>query len=101
MQKKAIGFNMRTDVLSGFYCSNMNLFWIMAQTEFFIQVVSFNLVTNKYEVDDIDEEGKERHTLSRRRVVSLPQWKASPDTDPDAIHFKGTVSNCTYRLKID
>ncbi|KAK2106288.1 SAGA HAT/Core module component [Saguinus oedipus] len=37
--------------------------------------------TNKYEVDDIDEEGKERHTLSRHWVILLPQWKANPETD--------------------
>ncbi|KAG7168060.1 SAGA-associated factor 29-like, partial [Homarus americanus] len=32
--------------------------WILAE------VVSYNTTTNKYEVDDIDEEQKERHTLS-------------------------------------
>lgn len=57
----------------------------------FQQVVSFNPVTSKYEVDDIDEEGKECHTLSKRRVVPLPQWRANPDTDADAIYATGTV----------
>ncbi|XP_015416090.1 PREDICTED: SAGA-associated factor 29-like [Myotis davidii] len=48
--------------------------WILAE------VVSYSHATNKYEVDDIDEEGKERHTLSRRRIIPLPQWKANPET---------------------
>ena len=72
--------------------------WILAE------VVSFNPVTTKYEVDDIDEEGKERHTLSKRRVVPLPQWKANPETDPTALHSKNTLvlalypqTTCFYR----
>ena len=72
--------------------------WILAE------VVSFNSVSLKYEVDDIDEEGKERHTLSKRRVVPLPQWKANPETDPEALHSKGTLvlalypqTTCFYR----
>ena len=32
-----------------------------------------------------------RHTLSRRRVVPLPRWRANPDTDPDALFAKHTV----------
>ena len=72
--------------------------WILAE------VVSFNSASAKYEVDDIDEEGKERHTLSKRRVVPLPQWKANPETDPTALHSKGTLvlalypqTTCFYR----
>ena len=72
--------------------------WILAE------VISFNPTTAKYEVDDIDEEGKERHILSKRRVVPLPQWKANPETDPDALHCKGTLvlalypqTTCFYR----
>ncbi|XP_039252328.1 SAGA-associated factor 29-like [Styela clava] len=75
--------------------------WILAE------VISFNPTSNKYEVDDIDEEGKERHTLSKRRVVPLPQWRANPDTDPDAIYSKGTLvmalypqTTCFYRSVI-
>ena len=34
--------------------------WILAE------VVSYNPVTTKYDVDDIDEEQKDRHTLSKR-----------------------------------
>ncbi|KAJ8312790.1 hypothetical protein KUTeg_010163 [Tegillarca granosa] len=56
--------------------------WILAE------VVTFNTNTNKYDVDDIDaDEGKERHTLSKRRIVPLPIWKANPETDPEAFWF--------------
>ncbi|XP_078125424.1 LOW QUALITY PROTEIN: SAGA-associated factor 29 [Sander vitreus] len=75
--------------------------WILAE------VVSYNHSTNKYEVDDIDEEGKERHTLSRRRIIPLPQWKANPETDPEALFQKDQLvlalypqTTCFYRALI-
>ncbi|XP_052219324.1 SAGA-associated factor 29-like isoform X2 [Dreissena polymorpha] len=76
--------------------------WILAE------VVSFNSSTNKYEVDDIDaEEGKERHTLSKRKIVPLPIWKASPETDPEALFTKHALvlalypqTTCFYRALI-
>ncbi|KAL4658358.1 SAGA-associated factor 29 isoform X1 [Arapaima gigas] len=75
--------------------------WILAE------VVSYNHSTNKYEVDDIDEEGKERHTLSRRRIIPLPQWKANPETDPEALFSKDHLvlalypqTTCFYRALI-
>ncbi|CAK8674700.1 unnamed protein product [Clavelina lepadiformis] len=76
--------------------------WILAE------VVLFNPVTLKYEVDDIDEEGREHHILSKRRVIPLPQWKANPETDPQALHPKGTLvialypqTTCFYRAVIN
>ncbi|XP_041099595.1 SAGA-associated factor 29-like [Polyodon spathula] len=61
----------------------------------------------RYEVDDIDEEGKERHTLSRRRIIPLPQWKANPETDPEALFHKEQLvlalypqTTCFYRALI-
>ena len=33
-----------------------------------------------------------RHTLSKRKIVPLPIWKASPETDPEALFPKHTVS---------
>ncbi|XP_054389746.1 SAGA-associated factor 29-like [Pongo abelii] len=48
--------------------------WILAE------VISYSHTTNKYEVDDIDEEGKERHSMSWRRIIPLPQWKVNPET---------------------
>ena len=38
--------------------------WILAE------VVAYNSVTGKYDVDDIDEEQKDRHTLSKRLAWS-------------------------------
>ena len=58
----------------------------------FVKVVSWVTSTNKYEVDDIDaEEGKERHVLSKRRVIPLPLKKANPETDPNALFPKVTA----------
>lgn len=76
--------------------------WILAE------VVSYSHSTNKYEVDDIDEEGKDRrHTLSRRRIIPLPQWKANPETDPEALFSKDQLvlalypqTTCFYRALI-
>uniref|UniRef100_A0AAZ3Q9H5 SAGA-associated factor 29 n=1 Tax=Oncorhynchus tshawytscha TaxID=74940 RepID=A0AAZ3Q9H5_ONCTS len=75
--------------------------WILAE------VVSYSHSANKYEVDDIDEEGKERHTLSRRRIIPLPQWKANPETDPEALFSKDQLvlalypqTTCFYRALI-
>uniref|UniRef100_A0A8C5QDY4 SGF29 C-terminal domain-containing protein n=1 Tax=Leptobrachium leishanense TaxID=445787 RepID=A0A8C5QDY4_9ANUR len=75
--------------------------WILAE------VVSYSHAANKYEVDDIDEEGKERHTLSRRRIIPLPQWKANPETDPEALFQKDQLvlalypqTTCFYRALI-
>lgn len=59
--------------------------WILAE------VVHFNATANKYEVDDIDEEQKDRHILSRRRVVPLPLMRADPETDPHALFTKGSI----------
>lgn len=59
--------------------------WILAE------VVSFLPSQNKYEVDDIDEEQKDRHILSKCRVVPLPLMRANPETDGAALFPKGTM----------
>ncbi|KAJ8670669.1 hypothetical protein QAD02_001928 [Eretmocerus hayati] len=64
--------------------------WILAE------VVHYNSTTNKYEVDDIDEEQKDRHILSRRRVVPLPLMRADPETDPHALFPKGSIVMALY-----
>ncbi|CAB0032113.1 unnamed protein product [Trichogramma brassicae] len=64
--------------------------WILAE------VVHANTTTNKYEVDDIDEEQKDRHTLSKRRVVPLPLMRADPETDPHALFPKGSIVMALY-----
>lgn len=58
--------------------------WILAE------VVHYNSSTSKYEIDDIDEEQKERHNLSKRRVVPLAVMRANPETHPEALFEKGT-----------
>ncbi|KAK7084198.1 hypothetical protein SK128_010589 [Halocaridina rubra] len=64
--------------------------WILAE------VVNYNTATNKYEVDDIDEEQKERHTLSRRRVYPLPLMRANPEVNPEALYAKGSIVMALY-----
>lgn len=63
--------------------------WILAE------VVQF-LSSQKYEVDDIDEEQKERHVLSKRRIVPLPLMRANPETDSHALFPKGTTVMALY-----
>lgn len=48
-----------------------------------------------------------RHTLSRRRIIPLPQWKANPETDPEALFQKDQLvlalypqTTCFYRALI-
>lgn len=64
--------------------------WILAE------VVQYLTSSGRYEVDDIDEEQKERHTLSRRRVIPLPLMRANPETDPDALFPKGATGNAPH-----
>lgn len=75
--------------------------WILAE------VLHYNHGSCKYDVDDIDEEQKERHTLSRRRVVPLPLLRANPTTDPGALFPKGALvmalypqTTCFYRALV-
>lgn len=58
--------------------------WILAE------IVTYNATQNKYELDDIDET-KDRHVLSRRRIVPLPLMRANPETDSHALFPKGTM----------
>lgn len=77
------------------------------------EVVSYNAALGKYDVEDIDyseEEGKnekERHTLSRRRIIPLPLHKADPLTNPESLfQAKQTVlalypqTTCFYKAMI-
>jgi SAGA-associated factor 29 len=64
--------------------------WILAE------VVGYNSSTLKYEVDDIDEEQKDRHSLSRRRVIPLPTMRASPETNQEALYHPGTTVMAIY-----
>lgn len=64
--------------------------WILAE------VVHFLSGQNKYEVDDIDEEDKERHVLSKRKIIPLPLMRANPETDGHALFPKGTMVMALY-----
>lgn len=66
--------------------------WILAE------VVQYLSSSGRYEVDDIDEEQKERHTLSRRRVIPLPLMRANPETDSEALFPKGATGTKTLIL---
>lgn len=59
--------------------------WILAE------VVQFLNRQNKYDVVDIDEEQKDRHVLSKRKVIPLPLMRANPETDGHALFPKDTV----------
>lgn len=76
--------------------------WILAE------VVTWLHAQGKYEVDDIDEEQKNRHVLSKRRVVPLPLMRADPRTDECALFPKGSVvmalypqTTCFYRAVVN
>ncbi|UYV65962.1 CCDC101 [Cordylochernes scorpioides] len=75
--------------------------WILAE------VMGYNPSTNKYEVDDIDEEQKERHLVSRRRMVPLPLMRANPESNPEALFPPDTLvmalypqTTCFYRALV-
>lgn len=57
--------------------------WILAE------VISYNTSTYVYEVDDVDEEDKQKYVVSLRRVVPLPLMRANPETDPNALYPVG------------
>uniref|UniRef100_A0A1A9UY52 SGF29 C-terminal domain-containing protein n=1 Tax=Glossina austeni TaxID=7395 RepID=A0A1A9UY52_GLOAU len=64
--------------------------WILAE------VVQFLQRQNKYDVIDIDEEQKDRHVLSKRKVIPLPLMRANPDTDGHALFPKDTIVMALY-----
>lgn len=64
--------------------------WILAE------VVTYNQTTGRYEVDDIDEEQKDRHALSRRKVIPLPTRRACPETNPEALYEPGVTVMAIY-----
>lgn len=72
------------------------------------EVLQYISGSGKYEIDDIDEEQKERHSIGRRRVIPLPTMRANPMTNPEALFPKETLvlalypqTTCFYRAIID
>lgn len=70
--------------------------WILAE------IVSYNPSTMKYEVDDIlkEQNQKDRHTLSKRRVIPLSLMRANPETNPEALFPQGTLGRFYYKYII-
>lgn len=64
--------------------------WILAE------VVQFLSGQNKYEVDDIDDEQKDRHVLSKRKIIPLPLMRVNPETDGHALFPKDTQVMALY-----
>lgn len=72
------------------------------------EVLQYINGSGKYEIDDIDEEQKERHLIGRRRVIPLPIMRANPTTNLEALFPKETLvlalypqTTCFYRAIID
>lgn len=65
--------------------------WILAE------VVQFLHRQNKYDVIDIDEEQKDRHVLSKRKIIPLPLMRANPETDAQALFPKDTIGKSNQK----
>lgn len=70
-------------------------------------MIHYDARSRTYEVDDIDEEQKDRHVLAKVSVVPLPTMRANPETDPEALFQKGTLvlalypqTTCFYRAVV-
>ena len=58
-------FVFKGDMVAALVKSPEDENWILSE------VVNYNSMTGKYDVDDIDEEQKDRHTLSKRYLLSI------------------------------
>lgn len=72
------------------------------------EVLQYIMGAGKYEIDDIDEEQKERHLIGKRRVIPLPIMRANPTTNQEALFQKNSLvlalypqTTCFYRAIID
>ncbi|CDW58221.1 OST3 OST6 and DUF1325 domain containing protein [Trichuris trichiura] len=54
-------------------------YWILAE------VKAYYSAQAKYNVEDIDEEQKERHILGRKKIIPLPVFRAHPALNPEAL----------------
>ncbi|KAJ8665120.1 hypothetical protein QAD02_006782 [Eretmocerus hayati] len=68
----------------------------MEETWILAEVINYDSHTNKYEVEDVDEEEKEKHIVSRSRVVPLPLMRANPETDAHALFPNGAKVMALY-----
>lgn len=74
--------------------------WIVAE------VIHYS--SDKITIDDIDEDQRVKHTLSRRRIIPLPLMRANPETDGHCLFPKNTTvlalypqTTCFYRAVIN
>ncbi|XP_039276848.1 SAGA-associated factor 29 [Nilaparvata lugens] len=89
------------DWVAAFVKGDEKEIWMLAE------VIMYNAATNKYKVDDIDEDQKERYVVCKRKVVPLPLMRANPETDPYALFPAGSVvmalyprSTCFYKAVV-
>ncbi|KFD60759.1 hypothetical protein M514_27075 [Trichuris suis] len=73
-------------------------YWILAE------VKAYYSAQAKYNVEDIDEEQKERHILGRKKIIPLPVFRAHPALNPEALFEVNSIvlalypqTTCFYR----
>lgn len=76
--------------------------WILAE------VSDYNSATEEYEVRDVDDKQTLVYTLTRSKVIPLPQMRANPIETPQAIFPKGSIvlalyenTTCFYKGMVD
>ncbi|KFD46487.1 hypothetical protein M513_12629 [Trichuris suis] len=69
-----------------------------------LQVKAYYSAQAKYNVEDIDEEQKERHILGRKKIIPLPVFRAHPALNPEALFEVNSIvlalypqTTCFYR----
>ena len=56
----------------------------------------FDPSTSKYDVEDIDEEQKERYVLTKKKIIPLPRMRAHPQLNPEAMFELNAVVWALY-----
>jgi len=61
-----------------------------------VEVKSYDPSTGKYEVEDIDEEEKERYVISKKKLIPLPRYRAHPQLNPSALFEVNSIVWALY-----
>ncbi|KAF8792119.1 SAGA-associated factor 29-like [Argiope bruennichi] len=64
--------------------------WILAE------VINYDFTTEEYKIQDIDEKQKSTYVLKKEKVIPLPNMRANPVENPNAIFPKGTTVLALY-----
>lgn len=64
--------------------------WILAE------VMDYDFTTEEYKIQDIDEKQKSTYVLKKEKVIPLPNMRANPVENPNAIFSKGKVVLALY-----